>query len=786
MKKRITLSIKGMSCAACANRIEKNLRKAKGVIDANVNLATESANVEFDPTKINILGLKEVIEKAGYSVEHSEVELDILGMSCAACANRIEKNIKKVEGVIDAYVNLASEKAKIKFLDSVVGVDGIVKVIRDTGYDAKIKEDFSSEEKDKELLKKKRLFIISALLSLPLLFSMFFHLNPFIQLVFASIVQFYPGLQFYKGAFLSIKDKSANMDVLVAMGTTAAYTLSVFNVFRGGHLYFETSAILITLILLGKYFETLAKSKTSSAIKKLMKLKPTKSKVLKENKEIEVDIDEVKVGDIVVVRPGEKIPLDGVVKEGESYVDESMITGESLPVSKKVGDEVIGATLNQTGFLKIEVTKTGKDTFLSQVIKIVEEAQASKAPIQRFADVVAGYFVPAVLVVGVITFLVWYFVLDPGNLSKAVLNFTSVLVIACPCALGLATPTSIMVGTGKGAELGILFKGGDHLEIFHKTNAMVFDKTGTLTKGEFQVTDVICKNGIDEKYLLKITASAEKMSEHPLGRAIVNKAIEEGIDLIEPNHFSVQKGLGIVSEIDGKKVLVGNEKLLKIKGITIPEDLKTQKHNLDEQGKTTFFVVENNDLLGLISVSDTLKDYAKETVNALKKMNISVYMLTGDNKVTAQAIAFNLGIENVFAEVLPDKKASKIKELKAKGMVVSMVGDGINDAPALASADIGIAIGSGTDVAVETADVILIKDDLRKIVGALKLSKATMRNIKQNLFWALIYNITGIPIAAIGYLTPIIAGAAMAFSSVSVVTNALRLKRWKFKFEKEV
>ncbi|GAB6886531.1 heavy metal translocating P-type ATPase [Desulfothermus okinawensis JCM 13304] len=785
MKKKVVLPIHGMSCAACATRIEKNLKKATGVSSANINFALEKASVEFDSEKIDLFGLKEVIENTGYSLKVSQVELTISGMSCAACASRIEKKLKSSPGIIDASVNLVAETAKINFLDTITNTSEIIKIIEDTGYGARIKEgDKALQERDEELIKKRRLLIISAIFSAPLLVSMFFHLNPFIQALLATIVQFYPGLQFYKGAYLSLKDRSANMDVLVAMGTTAAYGLSIYNVFTGGHLYFETSAILITLILLGKYLEAVAKSKTSSAIKKLMELRPVTARLIKDGKEIEVLVEGVKVKDIIVVRPGEKIPLDGRVVEGESYVDESMVTGESLPISKNVGDEVIGATVNQSGFLKIEVTKTGEDTFLSQVIKIVEEAQTSKAPIQRFADVVSGYFVPTVIAIASVTFLVWYFFIEPYNISTAILNFVSVLVIACPCALGLATPTSIMVGTGKGAENGILFKGGEYLETFHKTNAMVFDKTGTLTKGNFQVTDIICLNGVDETYLLKVVASAEKMSEHPLGKAIVARAVGEGIDILDPEEFKVEKGLGVIAKIGSKMVLVGNDKLISQYGVNISDESKRKKFELDKQGKTTFFVAEDNTLIGMISLADTLKDHAKETISALKQFNISVYLLTGDNTTTANAIASLLGIENVFAEVMPNMKASKVKELKDRGFIVSMVGDGINDAPALASADIGIAIGSGTDVAVETADVILIKDDLRNIIDAIMLSKATMKNIKQNLFWALIYNIIGIPIAASGYLNPIIAGSAMAFSSVSVVTNALRLKRWKSKFKK--
>ncbi len=778
---KYTIKIKGMTCAACANRIERNLNKVDGIIKANVNLATEKANLEIDPEKVDIKTVKNIIEKTGYSVEESEVLFDIRGMTCAACANRIEKNLNKNSGITEAVVNLATETAKVRYIPSVISIDDIIKIIEKTGYKAEVKEESSTDLKDDEIKSKKRIFIISAILSFPLLLSMFFHLPPLIQMALATVVQFYPGLQFYKGAYLSLKDKSANMDVLVALGTSAAYFLSLYNVFKGGHLYFESSAVLITLILLGKYLEALAKSKTSYAIKKLMELKPSTARILRNGKEIEVPVENVNLGEILLVKPGEKIPLDGIVIEGESFVNESMITGESLPVNKKSGDEVIGGTINENGFLKVKVTKVGKDTFLSQIIKIVEEAQSSKAPIQRFADVVSGYFVPAVILIAIFTFIIWYFYLNPGDTTRAILNFVSVLVIACPCALGLATPTSIMVGTGKGAEYGILFKGGEYLEVAHKINAMVFDKTGTLTKGEFQVTDIIPVENIDEKYLLKITASAEKMSEHPLGKAIVKHAEEENVNLSEVEEFSIVKGKGIKAKIEQKLIIAGNRSILEENNITIPQNFIEKIKKIAEEGKTPFFIAEDGNFIGIIAVSDTIKENAKETVAELKKMKIEVYMLTGDNRITAEAIAKKIGIDNVFSEVLPDKKAIKVKEIKEKGKITGMVGDGINDAPALAVADIGIAIGSGTDIAVETADIILIKDGLKKIVTALKLSKATMRNIKQNLFWALIYNIIGIPIAAAGLLNPMIAGGAMAFSSVSVVTNALRLRKWKYK-----
>ncbi len=779
MEKSFSLLIKGMSCSACANRIEKRLKKREGILYANVNFAIEKVNVKIDTKKVNLKEIKRIIEESGYSIKELEVELNIKGMSCAACASRIEKRLNSVDGILSVNVNLATEKAKIKFIDSIISLEEIIRIIKKLGYEPEIKE---KEDliKDVEVKEKRKILIISAIFSLPLLGSMFIYINPFIQMILSTIVQFYPGLQFYKGAYLSLKDKYANMDVLIAMGTTSAYLLSIYNVFKGGHLYFESSAVLITLILLGKYFETLAKSKTSYAIKKLMQLKPTTARIVSNNLEKEIPIDKVNKGDILLVKPGEKIPLDGIVAEGESFVDESMITGESVPVKKKIDDDVIGGTINQDGYLKIKVTKVGEDTFLSQIIKIVENAQSSKAPIQRFADIVSGYFVPAVIFIAIITFGVWYFYISPHNFTKAMLNFVSVLVIACPCALGLATPTSIMVGTGKGAELGILFKGGEFLEIFHKVKSIVFDKTGTLTKGVFEVTDIICYEDFSTEKLLKIAASSEKVSEHPIAQAIINKALEKKIKIEFPNSFKVEKGKGIVATLNNSEILIGNEKLMNTYKVEMFSHMKKEKDKLENQGKTVFFVAKNKKIIGLISVADRIKSTAIDVVKMLKNRGINVYMLTGDNKKTAETIGLIIGINNVIAEVLPDKKAEKIKELRKSGELIAMVGDGINDAPALAVADIGIAIGSGTDIAIEVADIILIKDDLKKIITALDLSKATMRNIKQNLFWALIYNIIGIPIACAGLLNPMIAGGAMAFSSVSVVINALRLKKLSF------
>ncbi|WP_278294226.1 copper-translocating P-type ATPase [Caloranaerobacter azorensis] len=600
--------------------------------------------------------------------------------------------------------------------------------------------------------------------------------NGYLQLALATLVQFIIGYRFYKGAYHSLKGGGANMDVLVALGTSAAYFYSLYNLISGvKEYYFEASAVIITLILLGKMLEAIAKGRTSEAIKKLMNLQAKTARVIRDGKELDIPVEQVVVGDIVVVRPGEKIPVDGIVIEGNSSVDESMLTGESIPVDKKEGDEVIGATINKHGTFKFKATKIGRDTVLSQIIKLVEEAQGSKAPIQRLADKVAGIFVPTVIGIAILTFAIWYFV--EGDFTNALINAVAVLVIACPCALGLATPTAIMVGTGKGAENGILIKGGEYLERAHQIDTLIFDKTGTITKGEPEVTDIISFNKSKED-ILKFAAIAEKASEHPLGQAIVKKGEESGIKLTDPEKFNAIPGHGIFAVIEGKEVYLGNRKLMKDKNINI-EDIEDEIVNLESQGKTAMILSINGRVEGIIAVADTVKEHSREAIKQLKSMGIEVYMITGDNERTANAIAREVGIENVIAEVLPEHKAQEVEKLKAQGKKVGMVGDGINDAPALVKADIGFAIGTGTDVAIEAADITLMKGDLRDIVLAIRLSRRTMRTIKQNLFWAFFYNSIGIPLAALGFLNPMIAGAAMAFSSVSVVSNSLRLKRFK-------
>ncbi|MDF2986134.1 MAG: copper-translocating P-type ATPase [Eubacterium sp.] len=803
MERKESFNITGMSCAACAARIEKGLNKIEGVKQANVNFAIEKATVEFEDTLVDSGKIGEAVRKLGYDilqqapVNQNKVELKITGMSCAACSAKIERRLGKMEGVSSAAVNLATEKANIEFDSSIVKVSDIINVVGNLGYKAEKIEDLSQDrekaQREKEIKKLRTELITSAVLSSPLILAMvlsllkidvaFLH-NQYFQLVIATPVQFIIGWRFYKNAYHALKAKSANMDVLIAMGTSAAYFFSIYNAFfvpaKPGvmmkELYFEAGAVIITLILLGKYFEAVAKGKTSEAIKKLMGLQAKTARVVRNGAEEDIPVEEVEVGYIVVVRPGEKIPVDGKIIEGNSSIDESMLTGESLPVEKKIGDPVIGATINKFGTFKFEATKIGKDTALSQIIKMVEDAQGSKAPIQKIADQVSGIFVPVVIGIALLTFLIWYFV--AGDFTAAIVSAVSVLVIACPCALGLATPTAIMVGTGKGAENGILIKGGEHLERAYKLNSIVLDKTGTITKGKPEVTDVVSLKQLEKEELLRIAAIAEKNSEHPLGAAIYEKGKADFGGIPDPDGFEAIPGRGIKAKIGDREVYIGTRKLLKEKGIDT-DIIENTIAGFEDEGKTAMLMAINNEVEAVIAVADTVKENSREAIEDLLKMGIEVYMLTGDNKRTAAAIAKQVGIKNVLAEVLPENKAEEVEKLKKQGKIVGMVGDGINDAPALATADIGMAIGTGTDVAIEAADITLMRGDLRSIPTAIKLSKKTMNKIKQNLFWAFIYNIIGIPFAALGLLSPIIAGGAMAFSSVSVVTNSLSLKRFK-------
>lgn len=790
-KKTITVPIQGMTCAACSSRIEKVLNKTDGV-HASVNLALERATVEFDESQLKVEDVVNKIEKAGYQVPATKLELDIDGMTCAACSSRIEKVVGKMDGVESIAVNLPLERGTVVFKEGTVDEADIIAKVEKLGFKAK-KSSIAGEktEEKTDLLKQQKfIFLFSLIFSVPLFLTMIDHFSPsgnvlpywlangYVQWALATPVQFIAGYQFYRGAYKSLRSGSANMDVLVVMGTSAAYFYSVWLIFQGETLFFfETSAVIVTLILLGKLLEARAKGRTSSAIEKLLNLQPKKAIVIRDNNEVEIPLDDVVVGDVVVVKPGEKIPVDGIINEGFSTVDESMLTGESIPIDKHVGDEVIGSTINKHGSFKMTATKVGKESTLAQIIKIVSDAQTQKAPIQRLADIISGYFVPAAVFIAVITFLIWYFAIG-ASFQESLIHFTAVLVIACPCALGLATPTSIMVGTGKGAEQGILFKGGGQLEAAHKTNTVVLDKTGTITYGEPVLTDVIALRNLRESEILQLTASIEKLSEHPIGKAIVEGASTKKLELLPVSEFAAIPGRGLSGTIEQKSIFVGTRRLMEEQNVNIGQ-FEPAMEKLESEGKTAFYVAIDGRAFGIIAVRDKIKETSKEAIEQLKKLGYDVLMLTGDNERTAGAIAKEVGIEHIFAEVLPEDKAKKVEQLQKEGKKVIMVGDGINDAPALAIADIGMAVGTGTDVAIEAADITLMRGDLRAVVQAIRLSHLTMRNIKQNLFWAFVYNSIGIPIAALGFLAPWVAGAAMAFSSVSVVSNALRLKRVK-------
>ncbi|KWU54093.1 heavy metal translocating P-type ATPase [Priestia megaterium] len=798
-QKEATLQITGMTCAACSNRIEKGLKKIEGVKEANVNLALERSTIMFDPSKTSPQAFEEKIEKLGYGVVSEKAEFAITGMTCAACSTRIEKGLNKLEGVTKASVNLALETASVEYSPSQIAPQDITQRVEKLGYGAKLKSEEKEEEqsyREKELSKQKGKFWFAFILSVPLLWAMVSHftftsfiplphmlMNPWVQLALATPVQFVVGKQFYVGAFKALRNKSANMDVLVALGTSAAYFYSLYSSLKSlgssahtNQLYYETSAILITLILLGKLFEANAKGRSSEAIKKMMGLQAKTAVVIRDGAEVEIPVEEVQKGEVVFIKPGEKVPVDGEIIEGQSALDESMLTGESVPVDKNIGDKVIGATLNKNGFLKIKATNVGRETALAQIIKVVEEAQGSKAPIQRLADYISGIFVPIVVGIALLTFFVWYIWIAPGEFAPALEKLIAVLVIACPCALGLATPTSIMAGSGRAAEYGILFKGGEHLEATHKIDTILLDKTGTVTNGTPELTDVRIAQGYEENELLQLVASAERLSEHPLAQALVAGIKNKGIEVQDPLSFEAIPGYGVKATVQKRELLVGTRKLMNQHKVNIDTALE-EMTNLEREGKTAMLVALDGKYAGMLAVADTIKATSKEAVSRLKEMGLEVMMITGDNRQTAQAIAMQAGIEHVIAEVLPEGKAEEVKKLQQQGKKVAMVGDGINDAPALALADIGMAIGTGTDVAMEAADITLMRGDLMSIADAIEMSRKTISNIKQNLFWAMGYNTLGIPIAAVGLLAPWVAGAAMAFSSVSVVLNALRLQR---------
>jgi Cu+-exporting ATPase len=879
---KIDIGIRGMHCASCVSTIERALAAVPGVRRAVVNLAAERGTVSYDPKAATPAALVKAIAETGYTPLVEKVTIPIGGISCASCVATIEGALRETPGVLSASVNLATNAATVEFAPAAASLQDLRRAIRDAGYEpleaapGASAADHEKAAREREIRRLKTRLIVGAALTVPVFLGSFPEWFPWIPrpltsfwtlLLLTTPVQFWVGAQFYRGCWAALRHKTSDMNTLIAVGTSAAYLYSAAmtlspEFFRSRGIvpavYFDTAAVIITLILVGRLLEAIAKGRTSEAIKRLMGLQSRTARVIRDGLEADLPVEEVRIGDLVVVRPGEKVPVDGVVREGASAVDESMLTGESIPVEKRAGDPVIGATLNKTGSFRFEATKVGKDTVLAQIIKLVEEAQGSKAPIQRLADHVASIFVPTVIGIALVTFAVWLLFGPSPAFLFGLLNFVAVLIIACPCALGLATPTAIMVGTGKGAELGILIRSGESLETAHKIRTIVFDKTGTLTKGEPEVTDVVSRAwsaerrapghsdswqeaagsgqqtgrvvnwskgqmveaqgdqvrghtesegpdtpieksqirnpkseiqrredpGDRSRELLRLAASLEQGSEHPLGEAIVAKAKSEGLAPSSVEAFEAIPGHGVRGKVDGQTVLLGNVRLMQENGVTLG-DLVEAAEKLASQGKTPVFVAVDGEPAGVIAVADTLKEHSVEAIQALHRLGIEVVMITGDNRRTAVAIAQQTGIDRVLAEILPDQKAEEVKTLQAEGRVVAMVGDGINDAPALAQADVGIAIGTGTDVAIEASDITLIRGDLRGVVTAIELSKRTLRTIKQNLFWAFIYNVLGIPVAAgvlyplVGMLLdPMVASAAMALSSVSVVTNSLRLRRF--------
>lgn len=823
MPQQIDLPITGMTCANCARTVERTLSKTAGVESAVVNFASEKASISFDGAQVSPTALIERVQNAGYGVATASIDLPITGMTCASCVRNVERALRKPAAVLDVNVNLATEKATVTYIPGAARRIDLVQAVEAAGYgvldltQAAQPEDAERAAREAEIARQRRLLLIGIVFSLPLFIlsmardlymatfmgsSMASHIMsgsmqgptpalnwllwqgwPFVFGLLATPVQLLVGRQFVVGAWKAIKNRTANMDTLIALGSGAAYLYSLAVLVGlltgtsdliGDHVYFETGAVIITLITLGKLLEARAKGRASEAIKRLMGLAPRTAVLLRDGEEVEVAVDSLMPGDLLVVKPGERIPTDGVVTDGRSAVDESMLTGESLPVNKAAGSKVIGATVNKQGRLIIEATHVGAQTALAQIIRLVEQAQGSKAPIQRLADQVSAVFVPVVLVLALLTFIGWMLIGQSGPV-EAMVHAIAVLVIACPCALGLATPTAIMVGTGRGAEMGILFKNSEALENAHRLQLIALDKTGTITKGEPSVTAVCAGDGYSEDEILRMAATVERASEHPLATAIVAAAQAKGLKLEQPQRFEADSGRGVRASVNGVSVLVGSPRYGSEESINLTA-MQEQIDALQRNGQTVVIVAVEGALSGMIGVADTVKDSSREAVAAMRSTGLEVVMVTGDNARTAEAIAREVGIERTLADVLPDQKAATVKQLQGEGKRTAMVGDGINDAPALAQADVGIAIGTGTDIAMEASDVTLVSGDLRGVARAVALSKATMRTIRQNLFWAFIYNIVLIPVAMLGLLVPMLAAAAMAFSSVFVVLNTLRLR----------
>lgn len=800
--KQIILPIKGMTCANCVATVERNLKKVDGVSNSAVNLSSERATVAYDPGQTGIFDLVERIRRAGYDVAEGQAEFLIKDLQDTIDAQRLEKNLAEVEGVTKVSVNPSSAKVMLSYIPTVISQLEIRKSIKSFGFEAKILgetgEDVEAKAREEEIRNQRKLLIIGIIFTLPLfMLSMArdFMLIPasighqpwfnWLMLALATPVQFYVGAQYYVGAYKSLRSGSANMDVLVAMGSSVAYFYSIPIVLGllDGHLYFETSAVIITLIRLGKFLEARAKGRTSEAIKKLLNLRPKHARVERNGKEVEIPVDDVRVGDVIIARPGEKIAVDGIVVSGHTAVDESMLTGESMPLEKEIGDAVYGSTLNKMGMIRYEAVKVGKETALSQIVKLVEQAQGSKAPIQRLADKVSAVFVPVVIGIAALTFIVWYFFIpesaglaQESAFTRALINMVAVLVIACPCAMGLATPTAVMVGTGKGAGIGVLFRSAGALERSGKLDTIIFDKTGTITKGQPEVKQIISiGDQRKEVEILSIAASVEKGSEHPLGEALIAEAGNRNIQLTMPEKFTAVAGRGVMAVIDGKNFTVGSRRLMEESGMNL-DGSKEYLQTIEDRAETALLIAEEKKIIGLIGVADSIKEESADAIRKINDLGLETVMLTGDNQRTASVIGEISGVNSVISEVLPGEKADVVRQFQKKGKVVAMVGDGVNDAPALAQADVGMAIGTGTDVAVASAEVTLMSGELSAVVRAIKLSRKTLKTIRQNLFWAFFYNVILIPVAAMGLLNPMLAAGAMAFSSVFVVSNSLRLK----------